>query len=288
MKYPIRILVLLASLASGVSAAQTLVTEVIPVSYRPVEEVLTILKPLVPKPGTVTGIYGQLVVRTTPENLQEIKQVLASIDRSPRSLLITVRHGISEDFSFDKQEAFGTLRKGDITVSTGRSGRGRSGLTASIEDEGSKAGVRVLSTHSTSEDRDVQKVRVLEGREAFIRTGESVPVAERSLVIGNGVATTHDTIRYRDVTSGFAVVPRLSGDRVFLDIAPRRSRLSNRGGGAIDVQQAVTTVSGRLGEWIEIGGAAEEQYRRDGGILHSTRSRGSTDHTIYLKVEEVR
>jgi type II secretory pathway component GspD/PulD (secretin) len=69
---------LLAALAGAVQAQQTTL-EVITLNYRNAEEVIPILKPLLAPEGTVTGLNNRLVVRTTPGNLAELKQVLAMI-----------------------------------------------------------------------------------------------------------------------------------------------------------------------------------------------------------------
>ena len=268
--------------------AQTMVTEVIPIKFRTAAELLHIVQPLVPKPGSVSAFQSQLIVRTTAHNLEELQRVLAELDRAPRSLMITVRQGVSEEVATDFVDAFATVKGGDIAVSAGTPSRAPGGLGAAHHSEGTRAGVRALSTRSRSSDRDVQRIRVLEGREAFIRTGQAIPVADRHVIVGTGgTATVHDSIRYQNVTSGFYVVARLSADRVTLDISPHRARISERGGGAIDIQQAHTSLSGRLGEWIEIGGVTGEAQHRDGGIVYSTRARGETDRRIYLKVEQI-
>jgi hypothetical protein len=271
----------------GIASAERMVTEVINVGFRPMAEILPLIKPLVPPPGTVSGIYDKLVIKTTAENLAEIKRVLAELDRPPRSLMITVRHDVSGQLSRSEAEAFGRVQSGDVTVSAGRPGRNRRGLTISGGEGPNRAGVRVLSTRSDIQEGDVQRIRVLEGREAFIRTGQSVPVAQRNVVVTGAGATVHNTIDYKDVSTGFYVIPRLNGDRVMLDIAPKRARLSRRGGGAIDIQESATSVSARLGEWVEIGSVDQRGNITRGSVARYGTSRRSTDHSIYLRVDEV-
>lgn len=87
--------------------------EVIELRYRTVEQVLPILQPLVPKPGTVSGMHSSLVVRTTPGNLAEIRRVLEAIDRVPRRLMITVRQDADAsraDDGFSVSGSIGTPR----------------------------------------------------------------------------------------------------------------------------------------------------------------------------------
>jgi hypothetical protein len=55
----------------------------------------------------------------------------------------------------------------------------------------------------------------------------------------------------------------------------------------VNVQRLVTTISGRLGEWLELGGSAGEQSGSSGGIAsYGTRSASRT-RRLLLKVEEL-
>lgn len=46
--------------------------EVIPLKYRTAEQVIPIILPMLAREGGVSGLQNQLVVRTTPANLEEI------------------------------------------------------------------------------------------------------------------------------------------------------------------------------------------------------------------------
>ena len=277
-------ILLLSALLPTQSYSEALITRVLPLSYRSLAEVLPLLQPLVPKPGTITGIGDRLVVKTSPENLREIQRVLAEIDRAPRNLLILVKQTRHEQLTANEAEADVRVQQGDVTLSTGRPTRLDRGASATYRNEDIEASARILRTQSDTDDDNLQRVRVLEGHEAFISTGQLVPFANcRHRRRGFGVGA--GCVSYKEVTTGFYVVPRLSGDRVLLDIAPRRMNLSERGGGAVDVQRAFTTVSGHLGQWMEIGGASRRDNETTRGTL-SYRTRSNSDtQTILLKVE---
>ena len=100
---------------------------------------------------------------------------------------------------------------------------------------------------------------VRQGKPALIEIGQSVPVAERRVKGGGIDPRLYNTITYKDVTTGFRVLPRVSGSIVTLEISPQRAAPSAQGGGSCDIAQMHTTVSGTLGEWIDIGGAVQEQ-----------------------------
>ena len=105
---------------SQASGAQTLVTEVIPIGYRPVEELLPIIRPLVPPPGGVSGIYDKIVIKSTPENIAEVKAVIAELAGPPRNLLITVSDDIQGYTRQRDARLFGSARSGDVVGLSGR------------------------------------------------------------------------------------------------------------------------------------------------------------------------
>ena len=258
-------------------ARAELVIEVIPIGFRDVDELLPVLSPLVPSPGSIGGFQNQLVVRSTPQNIAEIRQVLASLDRAPVNLMVSVRQTVNEDVRRDLLAASGRLSSGDVSASVG----------AGAGATGSGVDLRIIGTRQGSDDRDVHSVRVLEGREAFISTGKSLPLGERRLIVGGGGVVVQDSVRYQEVNSGFYVRARLSGATVSVEVAPQRMKTSTTGGGAIDVQQASTVVSGRLGQWMEIGGVSTSSAGSGSGIAYSTASRSSSNRGIFLKVDRL-
>ena len=270
--------------------AQT-VLEVIPLRYRTAQEVIPVIQPMLGREGSISGFQGQLVVRTTPANLEEIKRILASLDNAPRQLLITVRQDADTDRSRNTAEVSGSIggEHGRVTVPGSRDPRGGNVVLREGDD---RVRVQVIEGRSTESDRNTQSVRVMEGREAFVRVGQSVPVRERqvqrTIVGGQVVERVVDGTQYRDVTTGFYVLPRLSGDRVTLDISPQRESLSTQVPGGVNVQRVVTTVSGRLGEWMEIGGISQDSSGRQSVLLGRTTTAMSDNRRVLIRVEEVR
>jgi type II secretory pathway component GspD/PulD (secretin) len=269
-------------------AASGMVTEVITIGYRPVEEMIAILKPMVPKPGSVSGAYGKIVIRTTPENMREIKAILATLNRAPANLLVSVRHSINDEVRRDLYEAFGEVASGNVGISTGRATTGERGLAIGLEDDGQTAGVRIDEAKTTGDEGITQRVRVLEGKEAFVQAGQSVPItSQRRVISGTGVTTVQSTTAYRNVDSGFYVRARLNDDdQVTVEIFPQRNRIDTRSG-SIDVREASTVVTSRLGRWMQIGGVGgtSSDSRREIGASSSSNTR--SDFVTFLKVERL-
>jgi hypothetical protein len=152
--------------------------------------------------------------------------------------------------------------------------------------------LRALEGRSVQGETGTQTVRAMEGREAFVRSGQSAPVRERqvqrTVVGGKVVERVVESTQYRDVASGFYVLPRLSGERVMLDISQQREALRRGASGAASVQGVVTTVSGRMGEWIEIGGVDRDTSSQQSALLGRSSTSARDSRRILIKVEEIR
>ncbi len=273
--------------------------EVIALRYRTAEQVMPVLKPLLAPSGTMSGMQNQLIVRTTPANLAELKQVLATLDAQPRQLLITVRQDAMLDRERTQADISGRISGGNAggnVAATIPPATNAGGGTVTVQRGNDIVRGRVDSTRQVESDANTQSLRVLEGNNAFIRTGVSVPVRTqapvRTIVNGRVVESYGNAVEYRDVATGFYVVPRLAGDRVTLEINPQRESLAapsqNLPRGSVNIQAASTTVSGRLGEWIEVGGIVQSVDNQQSAILGSTRESSRDNRQILLKVEEVR
>lgn len=236
-----RLLLIFLLASTAVIAQGTL--EIISLRHRTAEQVIPVLRPLLEPGGALTGQHYQLIVRTSPQNLAQLRAALDAIDRAPRRLEISVRFDNAQEVS-------------------------RSGVQsdARISNRGSNVDIRLQDSRTTQDGRVDQRMQVLEGGQAYISTGESRI--------------------YGQAGTGFAVMPRLSGNNVFLDIATQQDAFTR--GGAIQGQQARTTVSTRLGEWVELGGASSAATRSDGGLLSSRESTSSENRRIWVKVEEIR
>lgn len=273
------------------AVAQATVLEVIALKYRTAEQVIPLIQPMLAREGSVSGLQNQLIVRTTPENLAEIRRILASVDTMPRRLLITVMQDADRDRSRRAAEVSGSAGNGRARVTIPGSGD-RGGGVVVLNEGDDRLRARVLDSRSTASDRNTQTLQVLEGNAAFIRIGQSVPVPRRqvtqTVINGQVVSQVVDTVDYRDVDSGFQVVPRIEGERVTLDINPQNDTLNRQIPGAVNVQRVATTVSGRLGEWIEIAGLDQERNREQSALLGRTSSGGADNRRVLIKVEELR
>ena len=78
--------------------------------------------------------------------------------------------------------------------------------------------------------------------------------------------------------------PNISGDRVILDITAYQNRPSSS---PFDVNttRISTTVAGKLGEWIRLGGSSQQEGDNRGSIGNYAIRSGTNDRQVWLKVE---
>ena len=259
----VHFLISLLLLTAACAQAQSL--EIIQLKSRPADQVLPVIQPLLASGGTASGSGFQLFVRTTPANLAQIRQVIASLDRAARQLVIYVR-----------QDAAG---QGN-----------RSELSAGVTLSPGNSSVRGSLGESTVSSRDsaAQQVRAQEGVPAYISTGTSEPVVTQSVTRTINGVVRQESVVQRDINSGFYVTPRVNGDTVVLDISTQRDTPGSLGPGSANTNRLSTTVAGRLGTWIELGGSSQSQSADSRGIASRAASGDASARSVYVKVEEAR
>lgn len=243
--------------------------EVIPLKSRSAEEMIPLIQPMLDANEALSGTGYQLIVRATPERQEEIRALIAQLDQAVKQLRISVRRAAREDIERERAQA------NIVVIGTGG---------GEVEARGHAS---VRSTRDKSGERNNFQVTALEGTPAFINAGEAFPVPTQSGYIVNGQPVITQGIEYQQLNSGFYALARTHGDDVTVDISPQREVLDPRGGGHIQTTSLVTTVRGRLGEWLELGGTSQQRTQQGGGLLRSTRSKDNTQQTLWMKVEAV-
>lgn len=250
--------------------------EVIELQSRSVDEVLPLLQPLVGSDATLTGMGNKLVIKATAQRVQEIRQLLAELDRPPRQLRITVDKGDDALRASRGYNASADIRLGDNSqISINSPGR---------PVDSSRAQVQLRDRSTTTTRTSKQFVQAMEGQPAYISSGLRVPLRTTDGYYAAGVPYYRSTTQLYDVTAGFYVVPRVSGEVVTLEIMQHDDR-PGRQRGVIDTQRVNTRVQGRLGDWIELGGLDQSQASQQDGIGRSINSQQGGLQGLRVKVE---
>jgi type II secretory pathway component GspD/PulD (secretin) len=259
----------------SVAVAQQLAT--IELRYRLADEIVPIVQPLVEAGGVVTGSDHLLFVRTSPSNLEQIRQAVAALDRKPRQLTVSVGQGTVSDRRGTDVRGAGSVGNDELRVSVNAPPGSANGVAVAA-----RAGSRQTSIDNVS------SVRTIEGSETWIGFGHSVPITTTQVVPDRRGAVEYSSTGYRDVSTGFYATVRVSGEFVTLEIAPRQQRLQGSPGApVIATAGSVTSVRGRLGEWIPLGAVSESATRDSSGLLVRGHGSETPRYTTWVKVEDV-
>jgi type II secretory pathway component GspD/PulD (secretin) len=256
--------------------------EVIPLKNRTVEEVIPIIRPLLGRNESVTGMRQQLIVRASPRKLREIKSLLGKIDAQLRNLQITVKLGLRSQLNMREQELSGEVPIGDsgrVIISTGE----REGVV--VEGKSGRGTVRgrISDRESHSDEMNTQVVTTLEGNPATIYIGQQIPFTITENFRTGNRNNQFESTEFKDVRTGFRVLPRIRGDQVILEISPQQSRIIN---GNIETTGLNTVIRGRLGEWIELGGLSQNRDEQGSEIASRNTSSQIEKRSVFLRVDE--
>jgi hypothetical protein len=250
------------SLLNSSAFAEDAVIEVIPLNNRPAFEIMPLLAPLLGDTAQLIDNGSNLLVKTTPDQLEEIKSIVKQLDVRQSNLLITVMQS---------------------RQTTAEALNAAAGIQLKVPvDAPSRSGGRVFGhvyqTQDKNADQNIQTVRTIEGVPAHIKAGNIYPGQYYS---NYGYATATEST---EATTGFAVIPRLAGDQVILSVSPWSDRMNGRG--QIETQNAQSTIRMNLGEWVELGGIGENTSSANSARVN-TRQAGERRMHILVKVDRV-
>ena len=248
--------------------------KIITLQHRFADDLLPIIQPLAGEDGVVTGMQNQLIFRTSPENMAEIEQVIASMDVARSNLKITVNRQNNLDSTQHGVDVSGRKRIGNTAISTYRYPRQ------------ARAGVQIDSQNncSTTNQNSQQFINVVDGEFAFIQVGQSVPFTQEWRTFAHRYTHIQRTTEFIEVSTGFAVRPRSIGGQIELDITPRIAQLNQQG--FIDFEALRTVVRVNKGEWFDLGGAMQRNDEVSRAILSFKNKAQTQNNVLNIRVDD--
>ena len=274
-------LLLLASLAQADSVS------IIQLENRPAEEIIPVIEPMLGANDAITGQGFKVFLEASPQTLANVREMIEVLDRPAKVLQVSVFQGSERELRELAVSARLKVASGNASIDVGRGGNDDAAAgSITYGTSGGSASVDGISTQQSLRDNPLQQVRVTEGTEAYIQTGERIPYFVGAAVRGRrGIA---GAVEYKDAMTGFYVLPRVRGDNVVIEISTFKSSRRDTSRSDVDTQSAGTTVTGPVGEWLLVGGVVEqiEQDRSDIGTSFSTE--GGSSSGTWIKADLVR
>ncbi|WP_373184858.1 secretin N-terminal domain-containing protein [Halopseudomonas sp.] len=245
-------------------------TEVFTLGYNMADSLIPAIKPMLGEDERVSAFGNQLIVRAEPERIEEIRALLADIDRQPAQLRISV---VNSGSSTSSERGFGV----DGRFSTGAG-------DIIVGDPGVTNQARIIRRETRGRNDGVRQITANEGYPVLIQSGKSVPLTTTTT---DAYGRILQQTQYQDVTQGFYATVRLNGDQATITLSANNNRLNSDDDRVIDVQQADTVVTGRVGEWITVGTLGDTARSNNQDIGQRLRTRNENEGSIRLMVERL-
>ena len=274
------------SLFAGVALADPIQT--IQLKHRPADEIMPVIKPLLGADDSLTGQGYQLFIRTSEKNFEQVRQMVSKLDTAAKMLLVSVFQGNDRELRALGVSGNFQYQDSDAKVGLGSSDKsGQRGADVKYSTRNASAGAHTFSTRGRLSDNPIHQLRISEGSEGYIETGESIPYFSGSYWRGGRHGLVGGGVDYKDINTGFYVLPRIHGEQVTMDVSPYKQSQSRQRGGDIETQSASTRITGQLGEWLAIGGVTGQtrRYNTSVGSYGSTQSRDNA--SIWIKADLV-
>ena len=263
------IALLAAAMASA--AADGTVIKTIQLQHRPAEELIPLVKAMVENSGgAVSGTGYTLVIRVRDDDIPQVTSMVHQLDTPLKQLQISLRQSRHVDQGSANRE-FSARAGGGISTGDG-----------SIHADTS---ARVYSTRKRDQDATTQRIRVSEGRWANIETTLQLPVVEQIVDVTGGQERVLNAVKYKDLVTGFSVRATIDGDHAVIDIMPRKAGPDSEPGGSINAQTASTSVTGKVGEWLDIGGVVGNMVEHERGTISTGDRHREDERHILLRVD---
>jgi len=241
------------------------------------ETLIPVIKPLLAEGDAVTGYGNELIITTHESRINNIRNIVDSIDAPLRNLLITVKDTDNSE-QLDQQRGFsGGIQRDKVYIGTGEPVTPAPGGVTIYSDGLAYSSAHTRQTFST---RAEQQIRAVEGQPAFLYTGQSIKLPSQDSA-GNPYTVEADALQ------GVYVTARLAGERVILTISTRNDQFKGPHHDQevlIDTRQLSTTVSGRMGEWIDLGGISLGENNSGSSQVKKTTTRSGSIGNIAVKI----
>lgn len=265
-----------------------MIIESIQLRHRPAEDIIPIIEPMLAPDARITGTGYKLIIKSTPENLDQIKNLLKDIDIDQNLLRVYVslgnptpgaRNSGRQSTRTEKQASVSLeSRSNSGSISIGRP-RPEPETGIAIGNDRSKFTAHIQQTDNMIDRSGTQVMSVSEGYWANISMGQEIPVTTRTR---NPDGTVTQSTTYRPVMTGYQVKPRIHDNKVTLSIRPYQQSVTNNA--TIDSTQMQTTITGNLGEWLLIGSIDQQQNLNNSAIANRSEIRSTDVNEVWVKV----
>jgi len=275
------LLLLVCFLSTGQAIAEMRIFEL---QHRSAIELAEMVRELVDDGAKVSAHRNKLLVNASAAELDAVAELVASYDRIQPMLRVTVNQGNRRDDRNREISTSGHLQSGSVVVDLNGPDRGDGG-SIFITSGDSRVNVRAQDARRL-EDRQVsQFMVVMDGSPARISVGKSVPFTSQMRRYCRQHPTYVAFIDYRNVDTGFEVLPEVYGETVQLEIRPFMAFLNTQNPKEVIFHELTTKVRLPLGTWYDLGGQMSTKDGLSREILGAGTQSSTSGNSIRVRVD---
>ncbi len=223
---------------------------------------------------SVNAYNNSLIVSASATSQKKVADLLAKLDTSPRNLLISVRNNRADESKDGRVAVSGGIKQGELVLGAPAPIVSPNGMVMR------QGGLRVTANNEQRQTntQQIQQVRAIEGSPVSVSSGQR---AAYTLPDRYGNRATH----YVNAEQGVYVTARIVGNRVLLDISSNHDKFSATHAGVIDTENLRASVSGAVGEWINLGGITTQES--NSGSRYTEKSSAASSRLADISVRVV-
>lgn len=270
-----------------------MVTRIYNLQYAKTDDVVAKLKPKIDdkKVGMVVGDQrsGQVVVTALPQRLQEMDDLIKSLDKKTKEVMIEIRIlklilnpqydlGINWEkaFSNSKNQSLQKLDfRGAFPISSAISSASTLGTVGkiafgSIGVNAFAVELKALKQINDSKILANPRLTVIDGEESKIHIGDTLAYVTTATTTGSSTSTTAETVNFVDIGIQLSVTPKINDDgyvtiKIKPEISSKTGDYTTPSGNKIPLINktlAETNVMVKDGTTIVIGGLRKDERSR--------------------------
>ena len=266
-------LLLVAFGLSAISTAETMQLEKIELQHIPARDVIPLIKPFLAENAVISAKGYTIIVKTTAENMPQVKALIHDLDIPTKQLQITV--------SLDSSVTLLTpaTNKSQQTAPDDKASGNNKSTTGPKADPDAAL---LYKTKGHEVSPGTQIIKVLQNRWSMIRTGQSIPVMKRTR---NPDGTITESISYQQINQGLRIKPHLADRQVTLYVQPfyEADNPTKSGKKLYYKQEKVATAM--LGKWFGLEATSGVPIPVDSNWIQQNQFAANPIPLIFLKVD---
>ena len=266
-------LLLVAFGLSAISTAETMQLEKIELQHIPARDVIPLIKPFLAEKAVISAKGYTIIVKTTAENMPQVKALIHDLDIPTKQLQITV----SLDSSVTLQTP--ATNKSQQTAPDDKASGNNKSTTGPKADPDAAL---LYKTKGHEVSPGTQIIKVLQNRWSMIRTGQSIPVMKRTR---NPDGTITESISYQQINQGLRIKPHLADRQVTLYVQPfyEADNPTKSGKKLYYKQEKVATAM--LGKWFGLEATSGVPIPVDSNWIQQNQFAANPIPLIFLKID---